>query len=250
MPASRSPPSSLSPTSTCSPPSPLPKLIQQLTPLSLNMSPTISGNYISTCSRRVLVCAYHFGLEEGKDFTFNDVEFPEIKTESWLSKQPFGQMPILEDGNFVLYESRAIARYLVASKGALPTDIQKLALIDQATSVEVSNFDASASAIAFEKVFKLWRGLATDEAKVTSLTATLAEKLVAYEAILSKQKYTAGDELTIADLFHLPYGKMVADLGCAPGLVDGSLPHVAAWWKELTGLPAWARANNKGEIPA
>lgn len=85
-----------------------------------------------------------------------------------------------------------------------------------------------------------------DDVKVASLTATLATKLQAYEAILSKQKYLAGDELTIADLFHLPYGKMVADLGAAPGLLDGSLPHVAAWWKEISGLEAWARANNKG----
>jgi glutathione S-transferase len=63
-------------------------------------------------------------------------------------------MPILEDGDFVLYESRAIARYLASLASALPSDPKKLALLDQAISVEVSNFDSSASAIAYEKVFK------------------------------------------------------------------------------------------------
>lgn len=38
---------------------------------------------------------------------------------------------------------------------------------------------------------------------------------------------------------------MVVNLGVAPSLVDGSLPHVAAWWKELSSLPAWAEANAK-----
>jgi glutathione S-transferase len=63
-------------------------------------------------------------------------------------------MSVLEDGNFVLYESRAIARYLAGLAGSLPTDPKKLALLDQAISVEVSNFNSSASAIAFQKVFE------------------------------------------------------------------------------------------------
>ena len=63
-------------------------------------------------------------------------------------------MPLLEDGDFVLYESRAIARYLANVAGALPTDPKKLALLDQAISCEGSNFDVYASVIAFEKVFK------------------------------------------------------------------------------------------------
>ena len=35
---------------------------------------------------------------------------------------------------------------------------------------------------------------------------TLSAKLDVYEQILGKQKYIAGDELTLVDLFHLPYG--------------------------------------------
>ncbi|KAL7409601.1 glutathione S-transferase [Mrakia frigida] len=211
------------------------------------MSIQLSGNYISPCTRRDLVCAYYYGLEDGKDFTFNEVDFDQIKTKEWIAKQPFGQMPLLEDAGFVLYESRAIARYLVGLKtGALPVDLKELALLDQAISVEVSNFDSATSEIASEKVFKSWKGIAADEAKVADLTATLAAKLAVYENILSKQKYLAGNSITIADLFHLPYGQMAVELGAAPGLVDGSLPHVCAWWKQLTELPAWARANNKG----
>ena len=39
-----------------------------------------------------------------------------------------------------------------------------------------------------------------------NLSISLNARLDAYEKILSKQKYLAGDELTLADLFHLPCG--------------------------------------------
>lgn len=50
-------------------------------------------------------------------------------------------------------------------------------------------------------------GKVTDAARVETLKATLAKRLPGYERILAKQKYMAGDKLTVADLFHLPYGE-------------------------------------------
>lgn len=60
------------------------------------------------CTRRVLVCAYYYGLEDGKDFTFNEVDFDQIKTKEWIARQPFRQMPLLEDAGFVLYGKLSI----------------------------------------------------------------------------------------------------------------------------------------------
>jgi glutathione S-transferase len=41
----------------------------------------------------------------------------------------------------------------------------------------------------------------------------LQDKLEVYEKILSKQKYLAGDEVTLADLFHLPYATLISATG-------------------------------------
>ena len=57
------------------------------------------------------------------------------------------------------------------------------------------------------------RGLQTDEAQLTKHVTTLSAKLDVYEQILSKQKYLAGDELTLADIFHLPYGTRLYTVG-------------------------------------
>ena len=56
-------------------------------------------------------------------------------------------------------------------------------------------------------------GVTPDEAVYEQNNTILEAKLDIYEKILSKQKYLAGDELTLADLFHLPYGTLISAAG-------------------------------------
>lgn len=97
-------------------------------------------------------------------------------------------------------------------------DLEAYARFEQACSVEQSNFDPAASGLAFELVFSKMHGGETDPKRVEVLKALLAKRLIGYERILAKSKYVAGDKLTIADLFHLPYGRMVVNV--SPGAVE------------------------------
>ncbi|KAG5652979.1 hypothetical protein H0H81_002804, partial [Sphagnurus paluster] len=45
-------------------------------------------------------------------------------------------------------------------------------------------------------------------------------------------------EFSIADLFHYPYGWMLAAAG-SNILSDESRPHVVKWWKDITSRPSW-----------
>jgi glutathione S-transferase len=123
-----------------------------------------------------------------------------------------------------------MARYIAAKAKSplLPTgDAHKAALFEQAASIESSNFDPFASGITAQRVFVPRRGGTTDEARVAELAKTLEGKLAGYEAILSKQKYLAGDELTLADLFHLPYGTFLAPQKFTFLEDEAKFPHVA-----------------------
>ena len=105
-------------------------------------------------------------------------------------------MPFEEDG-FRVFESRAISRYLILkyapNSGLIPQDLRANALFEQAMSIENNNFYNPAGGLAVEKVFKAMRGGTADEAKAEEHAKNLEAKLVGYEAILSKQKYLAGD---------------------------------------------------------
>jgi len=204
------------------------------------------GYPTSTCTLRVAVVL----KEKNVPFSFHMVDLAkgEHKAPAFVVHQPFGQVPYIDDDGFILYESRAIARYIEAKYGSqgtplVPTDPKKLALFEQAASTEVSNYDPFVSGLAWELKFKMWFGGVTDHARVASLKEQLKAKLDAYETILSKQKYIAGNELTLADLFHLPYGNViVAD----DVKIDefSSRPNVSRWWNDINARPSWQAVKN------
>ncbi|KAJ7481943.1 hypothetical protein FB451DRAFT_1364991 [Mycena latifolia] len=116
---------------------------------------------------------------------------------------------------FICTRTRAICRYIEAKYPAyrlVPTDLQKHALFEQTASVELTAFDPSAIMAP-----GLQPGLAVVDREIVALDKTLE----AYDVILAKQKYVAGDswverrhqELTLADLFHLPQAPLLAKAG-------------------------------------
>ncbi|KAL1942997.1 hypothetical protein VTO73DRAFT_4668 [Trametes versicolor] len=205
---------------------------------------TLHGNIHSTCTSRVRTV-----LEElNVPYEFVGIDFAkgEHKAPAFVAVQPFGQVPYLDDDGFKVYESRAIARYIALKFGGIgklipaQSDAQKTALFEQAASIETANFDPSASGLAFENIFKVMHGGKTDPATVERLKSTLEAKLAAYDVILGKTKFLAGDEVTLADLFHLPYGALLEKQGI-DFLVSGKFPNVTRWWTEISSRPAWKK---------
>ncbi|TFL02157.1 glutathione S-transferase [Pterulicium gracile] len=204
---------------------------------------TLVASPISTCSKRVAIVLH----EKKVPFQFKPIDLSkgEHKTPEFLAKQPFGQVPYLEDDDFTLTESRAISRYIAtkhADQGTplIPgTDAKSLARLDEAISYEANNFDTFAARAIYEGVFKkMMTGAEGDKDIVKGLINQLSAKLAVYETILSKQKYLAGDSITLADLYHLPYGSLLPYLGLDT-LDNESRPNVARWWKELQARPSW-----------
>lgn len=193
----------------------------------------LHGHPFSTCTRKVL-----FTLRETKTpFELSVVDFAkgEHKAPPHLAYQPFGQVPAIDDDGFVLYESRAIARYLDAKAGhpLSPSALQDHARMEQWISVETSNFAPHAMKFVYQHVFKREQ---TPEALETAkkgldLACTVLDKNLVDKAFL------CGDALTLADIAFAPY------LGYAMGTpakdILGAHPHVMAWWNRVAERPAW-----------
>jgi len=167
-----------------------------------------------------------------------DLQKGDNKQPAYLEHHPFGQVPyIAQEDGFELFESRAICRYL-ATLGSgpelIPRDPRARAKFEQAASMEYAQFDPAGFALLYERVIKQYIGQTTNEERVEELTSQLETKLDGYEAILRKQKYLAGDEVTLADLFHM-LGNVIF------GLLEIDLnkrPNVQRWWKDISSRPS------------
>lgn len=82
-----------------------------------------------------------------------------------------------------------------------------------------------------------------DERLVSKYVMALDQTLAVYDVILQKQAYLAGDDITLADIFHLSLGKLL-ELEY-PKLFD-RYPNVKKWLEELSRRPSWIRVNPDG----
>lgn len=98
------------------------------------------GMHQSTCTQRVLTTLAEKGIEY--ELIIVNLFAGEQKEPSYLEKQPFGKVPVLDDDGFLIYESRAICKYLArkyAEKGTklIPAegDLKAYGLFEQVGSL-------------------------------------------------------------------------------------------------------------------
>ena len=78
----------------------------------------VFGHPLSSCTRKVLLTLAEKGATA--ELTPVNLFAAEHKTQGHLSRHPFGVVPVLDDDGFLLFESRAIIRYLDVRLGGTP----------------------------------------------------------------------------------------------------------------------------------
>ncbi|WOL15836.1 putative glutathione S-transferase GSTF1 [Canna indica] len=199
---------------------------------------------MSTAAARVLLC-----LEEvGAEYEQVPINFAtgEHKSPAHLARNPFGQVPALEDGDLMLFESRAIGRYVLRkfkSPGAdlLHEDnLAESAMVNVWLEVEAQQYDKVMSLIFYQLiVIPVFYGGKTDEKVVAENLEKLCKVLDVYEARLSKSKYLAGDFLSFADISHIPLTHFF--MSSPHASVFDARPHVKAWWESLASRPSYKK---------
>ncbi|CAG8971038.1 hypothetical protein HYALB_00005276 [Hymenoscyphus albidus] len=168
-----------------------------------------------------------------------DIAKGEHKNEEYKKLQPFGKVPALDDNGFLMFESRAICKYLSrkypSGKKLIPEDDEAYGRFEQAY------FAAAAETIGTELFIKPAKGLGPpDRARVAQAETDLDTVLSFYDKVLEKQKYIAGDELTLADLFHLPNGASLKAGKWKEAFAKYS--NVDKWFKGLQERETWLKA--------
>ncbi|KAJ6500229.1 glutathione S-transferase [Mycena vitilis] len=147
---------------------------------------------------------------------------------------------------FILYESRAICRYLAdvySDPGTplVPAEPRARALVEQAASVEFANFHPAVAKIAMSSL----SGAPVDHNIVVDGVAELSAKLDVYEVILGKHRFLSGDEISLADIFHLYFAPLLTGTE-ADIMTEASRPNVARWWNEIVSRPTWVKTKADG----
>ncbi|GAB4835515.1 GST super [Ancistrocladus abbreviatus] len=201
------------------------------------MGVKVYGPVTAACVQRVLACLIE--LEEDFQVIHVDLETSEHK------QPPFGVVPVFEDGDFRLFESRAIIRYPAAKNAKSGTkllgiNLEERALVDQWLEVEAHNFNDLVYNMVLNLVVFPKMGKPSDMELVDSCKQKLKKVMDVYEDRLSKSKYLAGESFTMADLSHLPAIRYLMN-EAGFGEVITERKNVNAWWKDISSRAAWEK---------
>lgn len=162
------------------------------------------------------------------------------RTPELLAKNPNGKVPVLEDGDFVLWESNAMLGYLADKMGRTelaPGTPRERASVDRWLFWHSAHLGPAVSKVAFERIVKKLGGLgAPDEAMIQKGTAEFAIFAKVLEVSLQQREYLCGS-LTIADFALIPHALLLEDCG----LDLTPYPHALAWRERMAARPSVRR---------
>jgi glutathione S-transferase len=208
----------------------------------------IYGRRSSINVQKVLWTLGELGRIEGRDYERIDagLQFGVVDTPDYRKLNPNGLVPVLVDGDLVLWESNSIIRYLAASDGRhalLPVDPKARADVERWMDWQLATLWASLRVT--------YLGLTRTPEPQRNYDAIRkgyqdASRLLAMaDAVLAGQPFMARSGFSVADIVvalvvhrWINLGKSFADvLGETP-----ALPAVIEWHARLAARPAFQGA--------
>lgn len=185
---------------------------------------------------KVLAVLHHLDVPfEGRivDLTKGESHTPEFR-----ALNPNEMMPVLVEGDFVLWESNAIIQYVAEGTDLLPSDARSRAEVTRWMSWQLAHWGAALGVMVFEPLApKFFPGYQTDHAAVAKAQEKFARFAPVLEGHLAGRQFVLG-KLTVADFAlaaPLVHAEM-AEIDLTP------YPNIVAWRTRVSALPAWQQA--------
>ncbi len=159
------------------------------------------GYAMSTFVRTVrMVC-----VEKGIEYELEGVD---LASEAYRRIHPFGKMPALRHGDFVLYETSAIARYLDEAFDGfalVPQGLQERARMEQWISVTQDYlYEQMVRRYVLPYVFPKGPEGEPDRGVIDGALPEIRRQLTVLDGALRARPFLAGEEISLADLFVAP----------------------------------------------
>jgi glutathione S-transferase len=188
------------------------------------------------------VRSVQMGLEEKEvAYRLHAMGPHESKSEEHLRRHPFGRVPAFEHGDFRLYETQAILRYLddvFPQPPLVPADPRAAARMNQIIGINDWYFFPKAAApIVFQRIVgPTLLGVPTDETVVAAAQPMARTCIAQIDRLLGRQRFLAGDQLSIADLMLAPQIDFLAATPEGKALLAGT--GLTAWLNRMNARPS------------
>ena len=189
---------------------------------------------------KVVALARH--LDHEFEIVLVDLFKGEQRAPGYAALNPNQRMPVLEDGDFVLWESNAILQYLAAKKpeaGLWPADIRGQANVARWCNWESAHWSPACTPFAFERVVKKLAGRGDPDPKEIERGEQLFHPLAAVlNGHLRGRRWLLGETLSVAD-FAVATGMVFSAAAKFP---LEKYPEITRWYDAFRALPAWQKS--------
>lgn len=175
-------------------------------------------------------------VEKGIDYHFNQIAFDQLATDEYAKLNPFRKMPVLQQSEFVLYETPAILGYIDEACDGVslqPADPKTRAQMRKWIGIAAHYlYPVGVMQLFLQRIMFPIMGNAVDEAVVESSTHAIAQHLDVIEHELVKP-FLVGNTLSLADIMA---GAMVyyVNMTKEGSELIHSRPKTAAWLENLS----------------
>lgn len=196
----------------------------------------IYDHALSPNCRKVRAIVYELGLTP--EFRHVNVFKGEQRQADIVALNPNTKVPILVDGDFVLWESNAIANYLAEGTPLLPTTRRERADVDRWCAWQLAHLGPAIGKVGFQRVVKPMTGQGAPDAVIVEEGTTEFRRFSGVlDQSLGSREYVAG-RLSVAD-FALA---SMYTLGATAGLETSEFPKVNAWLGRVLARESMRRA--------
>jgi glutathione S-transferase len=190
----------------------------------------------SSNGRRVMLAAIHMGTQ---------LELTEVNLMNQEDRRrlvalnPNNKVPVLQDGEFTLWESCAIMQYLADrthGQKLYPDNILVRADINRWMLWTCQHFSPALGIIVYENI---WKGLTgnggPDQQEIDRASRQVAQFAAVLEQHLAGRDWLVGDQLSLAD-FAVAASLMYTEQAKLPVT---QYPKLMAWYGRIQQLDAW-----------
>jgi glutathione S-transferase len=195
----------------------------------------LSNLHIYGIARTRAFRALWMAMELGLDYEHLPIEIGDAgaRTPEFLKLNPNGRLPVIVDGDFVLFESLAITLYLAkkhANGRLYPGTLEGEARTWQWTMWALTEVDRGVNIWSLHAV-RLPEA-ERDGAKREEALNVVAKPFAVLDAALAQQPYLIGDDFTVADL------NVAAVISRAIDMDLSAVPNLKAWLTRCLERPA------------